>query len=849
MNKKILLLGSVGFLSISLVGAVFVANNNGIVFTKANEPYSCELPSGYHEISDVVQYLIDSGSSGEIANPYTFRATVTRKCENDLFVQRVNQVTGYLDAIKVTGSFSGDIDEGNVIDISGGFLSYDIEQPKVRISDSNQCQVAYAVNPTGYGPKPYHSYSEFLDAEDYYSAQTRYSRLMNFAYMKPVSYDEDTLDGTDYTYFTLQDFYSYETINVLLTDTINYNEAVSTFQAAISNNRSISVNCYLTNFHNSTLFVATKPSDFALGENYIDAGVVSRGYSSTIYWDYNYFEASLSTYELVGKGDVRYVNFYEFFPVAMTDAFGSGYKDLFQMGKSMYNGSSEDYLYYSIYLKETYDVQTAFVINPFDDTITIKDEAGFFDCFSTSVSEDETEYARYLVTGGELAFCKFNYHDSKVYDSGHSPSYDLGHYGIDIVKDKNDDMFIPASIAADLISINKGWSLAFNGKDFYYLGSLENSMYGSDYNLITQYYSESPYVATSTRSQEMADFSYADLAFTVENFYGLAEDRIPPYDGFDGLVDVLGYKDDLLSTDTDTFETALADFSATWLCDGHAYYYGPTPHGVASMADFNRYRSIAFDFSGTRNIRVSKLNNDFAEFKSSRNSAGKQIGLEIYDNIAIIRFDQFVKYRSGSSADYDVDSASYETLHGIGTDLLYRKAFNEIEGNPEINKVVVDLTNNGGGEIDVIPFLMAYVYSDPYLISKNGATGEIIEPHYYVDINYDGVVDEHDTYQGQYDFYLLTSNASFSCGTMLPTVIKDSGSMEIIGETSGGGECMVGLFSAAGGAIFRNSSVFHAGTYDGEFHGNDSGIVPDREFPRAHFYDTEYLASFLNGTL
>lgn len=843
MNKKILLLGSVGFLSISLVGAVFVANNNGIVFTKANEPYSCELPSGYHEISDVVQYLIDSGSSGEIANPYTFRATVTRKCENDLFVQRVNQVTGYLDAIKVTGSFAGDIDEGNVIDISGGFLSYDVEQPKVRISDSSQCQVAYAVNPTGYGPKYYHSHSEFLNAEDYYCIETRYSRLMNFSYMKPISYDQTTIAETDYICFTLQDFYSYQKIDVLLSDTVNYGEAVDTFQNAISNQRAISLNCYLTNFHGSDLFLSTKPSDIALSDNYIDTNVVSQGYSSTIYWNYNYSRAALSTYELVGKGDVRYVNFYEFFTDAMIDAYGSGIAAYVEMAKSMYEGSLEDYLYYCPYIRDTYGVDQAFIINPNADTITVIDNAGFYDYFTTSYNEDETEYARYLVTGAESDFCKFNYHDSKVHESGHNVTYDLGHYGLDIVKDKNDDMFIPASIAIDIISINAGWPMAFNGKDFY---SIYAMFGGEDNNLISQYYYDSPYCAISTRSAEMADFAYKELAFAIETFYGLSGDRIPPYAGFDALVNALGYKEDLQSTDTDTFETALANFGATWLCDGHAYYYGPSPYGAA---DFVSYWNVGHDFSNGRNPRVSKLDADFDEILSYRNNEHKTVGLEIVDNTAIIRFDQFVKYRGGSSADYDVDSASYSTLHGIGTDLLYRKAFNEIELHPEIEQVVIDLTNNGGGEIDVIPFLMAYVYSDPYIINKNGLTGEIIEPHYYVDINYDGVVDEHDTYQGQYDFYLLTSNASFSCGTMLPTVIKDSGSMTIIGETSGGGECMVGMLSAAGGALFRNSSVYHSGTYDGEFHGNDSGIVPDRAFPREHFFDTEYLVRFLNGTL
>ena len=97
----------------------------------------------------------------------------------------------------------------------------------------------------------------------------------------------------------------------------------------------------------------------------------------------------------------------------------------------------------------------------------------------------------------------------------------LFHYGLDIVKDKNDDMFIPASIAIDIISINAGWPMAFNGKDFY---SIYAMFGGEDNNLISQYYYDSPYCAISTRSAEMADFAYKELAFAIETFYGLSGD-------------------------------------------------------------------------------------------------------------------------------------------------------------------------------------------------------------------------------------------------------------------------------------------------------------------------------------
>ena len=87
---------------------------------------------------------------------------------------------------------------------------------------------------------------------------------------------------------------------------------------------------------------------------------------------------------------------------------------------------------------------------------------------------------------------------------------------------------------------------------------------------------------------------------------------------------------------------------------------------------------------------------------------------------------------------------------------------------------------------------------------------------------------------------------------MFPTIIKDKGLATIIGETSGGGECIVGMLSTAHGCILRNSSNRQGGHWDSsesKFIGNDNGITPDYSLERSKFYDDNELYNFIRSII
>ncbi len=76
---------------------------------------------------------------------------------------------------------------------------------------------------------------------------------------------------------------------------------------------------------------------------------------------------------------------------------------------------------------------------------------------------------------------------------------------------------------------------------------------------------------------------------------------------------------------------------------------------------------------------------------------------------------------------------------------------------------------------------------------------------YHVDTNLDGKFDARDGFGGQYDFYVLTSGFSYSCGNAMPFFAQVDGLAKIIGEQPGGCDCSVAPFLDAYGHVARMS--------------------------------------------
>ena len=118
-----------------------------------------------------------------------------------------------------------------------------------------------------------------------------------------------------------------------------------------------------------------------------------------------------------------------------------------------------------------------------------------------------------------------------------------------------------------------------------------------------------------------------------------------------------------------------------------------------------------------------------------------------------------------------------------------------------------DLSCNGGGDERVLAYLMKLMTGDGTFYYKNFKTGNKVAMPIKADMNQDGVFDEKDdSVKYDFDYKVITSLVSFSCGNALPCLAADAG-IPIYGQTSGGGTCLVYMMNHSDSMKFMLSST------------------------------------------
>ena len=363
-------------------------------------------------------------------------------------------------------------------------------------------------------------------------------------------------------------------------------------------------------------------------------------------------------------------------------------------------------------------------------------------------------------------------------------------------------------------------------------------------------YKKDTYYGTKTRTKEKALFNLNLLAFKFETSYGLKSDKFK--DGFYKFVDDNNLREKLLETDSLKYDEALMDLTMGAIDDCHTKYLKRSLY--SGYIDENTI-DVGLEHKGIRrktiqdNIdKYGKIRNDYlVSLDSKYEDKSLQQGLFIEDKTAVIRFDNFLLdipfVVNKKTAMTDISKA-FSSNTCVGFDL----SFDEINKDSNIENVVIDLTNNTGGALTSVAYVLAFMTNDPLLFRYSSISNTGMEYHYEVDINHDGVVDSNDTYMGKYNFYILTSEVSFSCGNLLPTIAKYKG-IKIIGKKSSGGACSVYEYSDACGSCFNSSNEYMYGTFDKDnvFTNNDSGVAVDYDLDSDSWYDLSKLNQFIES--
>ena len=342
--------------------------------------------------------------------------------------------------------------------------------------------------------------------------------------------------------------------------------------------------------------------------------------------------------------------------------------------------------------------------------------------------------------------------------------------------------------------------------------------------------------AKRVRTKEVADFTYNLLCLSFDKVYSVKEAK--GITSFDKFFADNNYKDNLKSTNVDVYEDAMVKLLNTSIDDGHT--------SIVALSAFD-YQSDArivelndkYKTEHSTSI-IGKLNSYYSDRFASYNF---NEDIKIVGDTAYLAFDKFstdygfpASFRNYSTTSDIEDLRNKDTCGYMAVCMLKIQAYNnEQSNNVKIKNIVVDITANMGGDMTVLPYVACIMTKDPKLCVGDSRTGKVIEYHYEADFDGDGTYG--DTFADKFNFYLLTSDASFSCGSSLPSMVKGT-NVKIIGTKGAGGASPITTFTDASGLVYKTSGEYGIFYKDANNYKTiENGVPVDYEIDKSLWYD------------
>ena len=434
---------------------------------------------------------------------------------------------------------------------------------------------------------------------------------------------------------------------------------------------------------------------------------------------------------------------------------------------------------------------------------------------------DENGNAQLFLRDKEKSFDRYG--DSKVFD--------LGAYGIELVRD-GDKYYIPLQTANDIFFYPaQRIGFLFNGEALFLAGDNQLFSYeDADYTELAELYYK---VKPAPLSDAMAKYSYQELCMMLDNLYGLKDSH--DIKSFGQTFWEIGFDESLSGNDAAEADRAIKQFIEYYLDDLHSTFLEFS--AIGGMQEFTANTGMA-------NLKIDESSKIYGDARAA--VYGDDFpGYEEVGNTAYITFDHFTS-NYYAPAFYEGKESGEMPDDTIG---LIIHAHEQItrEGSP-IENVVLDLSNNTGGDVDAAVFVLGWFLGDaPYSV-KDTSTGAMSTSVYRADTNLDRKFDADDTVSDK-NLYCLISPVSFSCGNLVPAALKSSQKVTLLGRTSGGGSCVVQPVSSAWGTVFQISGAQRMSFLkNGSFYDIDQGIEPDYFIDHIeNFYNRAALTDYINS--
>ena len=434
---------------------------------------------------------------------------------------------------------------------------------------------------------------------------------------------------------------------------------------------------------------------------------------------------------------------------------------------------------------------------------------------------DENGNAQLFLRDKEKSFDRYG--DSKVFD--------LGAYGIELVRD-GDKYYIPLQTANDIFFYPaQRIGFLFNGEALFLAGDNQLFSYeDADYTELAELYYK---VKPAPLSDAMAKYSYQELCMMLDNLYGLKDSH--DIKSFGQTFWEIGFDESLSGNDAAEADRAIKQFIEYYLDDLHSTFLEFS--AIGGMQEFTANTGMA-------NLKIDESSKIYGDARAA--VYGDDFpGYEEVGNTAYITFDHFTS-NYYAPAFYEGKESGEMPDDTIG---LIIHAHEQItrEGSP-IENVVLDLSNNTGGDVDAAVFVLGWFLGDAPFSVKDTSTGAMSTSVYRADTNLDRKFDADDTVSDK-NLYCLISPVSFSCGNLVPAALKSSQKVTLLGRTSGGGSCVVQPVSSAWGTVFQISGAQRMSFLkNGSFYDIDQGIEPDYFIDHIeNFYNRAALTDYINS--
>jgi uncharacterized protein YacL (UPF0231 family) len=429
---------------------------------------------------------------------------------------------------------------------------------------------------------------------------------------------------------------------------------------------------------------------------------------------------------------------------------------------------------------------------------------------------------------------------------------DYGKYGIDLRADDT-GVYFPFATIADLYIDGYMHIADYNGQSVLIA---PNGSYDLDDGYPKSFIAP---ILQETRTADMTDFSYRNLCFTLTNFFGypgrtLLENKGLKEKGLDQALQDYGEAGQMTRTllkSQNMYEYIAGTTTLGYLLfdGGHTYtdvtVLSPIDKESSfwnSMDQVKKEKRAEFlkmcpEYMPFENDREKNMMLRWDLNKKRTEKMGENVKYYKEGSTAYCWFNSFMCDNSGWRKFYKGEGPK-PTVKDYPNDWLIAliDALEKAEADPEVKNFVLDISTNGGGSSDVVMFITSILCNKADIFYENTLTGQKIKSSYEVDRNLDGKFDEKDD-QVKYNlnFALLTSTYSFSCGNLLPALLKDYG-IPLLGIQSGGGSCCVLYNPSADGFAYRYST--HRGRLnDTKGQNIDAGIKPTYELETTDFFN------------